>query len=39
MYRYVIEGEVQKATPGLGDKLGLEVLYGNTDTSAGACGS
>jgi hypothetical protein len=39
MYRYVIEEEVQKATPGLGDKLGLVVLYGNTDTSAGACGS
>lgn len=39
MYRYVIEGEIQKATPGLGDKLGLAVLYGNNDTSAGSCGS
>ena len=39
MYRFSTDGEVQKRTPGLGDKLGMAVLYGNTNTSAGACGS
>jgi hypothetical protein len=39
MFKYVIEGEIQKRTPGLGDKLGLAKLYGNTNTTAGSCGS
>lgn len=39
MYRYATDGEIQKRTPGLGDKLGMAALYGNTDTGAGACGS
>jgi hypothetical protein len=39
MYRFVIEGEIQKRTPGLGDKLGMAKLYANTNTTPGACGS
>jgi hypothetical protein len=39
MYRFAIQGETQKRTPGLGDKLGMAALYGNTDLSAGSCGS
>jgi hypothetical protein len=39
MYRFAIQGEIQKRTPGLGDKLGMAALYGNTDLSAGSCGS
>jgi hypothetical protein len=37
MYKFATDGEVQKRTPGLGDKLGMAALYGNTNTSAGAC--
>lgn len=39
MYRFAAEGEIQKRTPGLGDKLGMVALYANTNTSAGACGA
>lgn len=39
MYKFTMEGEIQKRTPGWGDKLGMAFLYGNTDTSQGACGS
>lgn len=39
MYKFAAEGEIQKRTLGLGDKLGLTALYGNTQTSAGACGA
>lgn len=39
MFKYVIEGEIQKRTLGLGDKLGLAKLYGNTNTTAGSCGN
>lgn len=40
MYRFAGDGEVQKATLGLGDKLGLAALYpGVPDTDAGDCGS
>ena len=39
MYPYAGLGETQKRTLGLGDKLGMQTLYGSTDVSAGACGS
>ena len=39
MYPYASLGEIQKRTLGLGDKLGMQTLYGSTDVSAGACGS
>lgn len=39
MYKFAADEEIQKRTPGLGDKLGMTALYGNTDVSAGACGS
>jgi hypothetical protein len=39
MYPYADYGEIQKRTLGLGDKLGMQRLYGSTDVSAGACGS
>jgi hypothetical protein len=39
MYPYADYGETQKRTLGLGDKLGMQSLYGSTDVSAGACGS
>jgi hypothetical protein len=39
MYKFVSLGEIQKRTPGLGDKLGMAALYGNTNTTAGACGT
>ena len=39
LYKFVIEGEIQKRTPGWGDKLGLAALYANANTTAGSCGS
>ena len=39
MYPYAEYGEIQKRTLGLGDKLGMQTLYGSTDVSPGACGS
>lgn len=39
MYKFAGEGETQKRTLGLGDKLGMDVLYGLVDTTAGSCGS
>ena len=39
MYKFATWGEIQKRTPGLGDKLGMAALYGNTDITAGSCGS
>jgi hypothetical protein len=39
MYPYVAFGEIQKRTLGLGDKLGMQTLYGSTDVTAGTCGS
>ena len=40
MYRFVGTGETQKRTLGLGDKLGLNALYGTDDTDPGpGCGS
>ena len=39
MYPYADYGEIQKRTLGLGDKLGMQALYGSTDVSAGSCGS
>jgi hypothetical protein len=40
MYRYSDTGEIQKATLGLGDKLGMAALYGSVDTEEGpGCGS
>lgn len=39
MYTYAAAGETQKSTLGLGDKLGMNALYGSADVSAGACGS
>lgn len=39
MYPYADYGEIEKRTLGLGDKLGMQKLYGSTDVSAGACGS
>ena len=39
-YRFADEGETQKRSLGLGDKLGLSALYANVpDTDAGSCGS
>lgn len=39
LYRFAGLGETQKRTLGLGDKLGMNKLYGSTDTTAGSCGS
>lgn len=39
MYKFATDEEIQKRTLGLGDKLGLVVLYANTNVSAGSCGS
>jgi hypothetical protein len=39
MYKFVADGEIQKRTLGLGDKLGMSRLYGSTNTAAGVCGS
>jgi hypothetical protein len=39
MYKFVMDGEIQKRTLGLGEKLGLAAVYGNTNITAGACGS
>ena len=39
MYRYSSLGETQKRTPGWGDKLGLDNVYGPIDTTPGLCGS
>ena len=39
MFAFVDLGEIQKRTLGLGDKLGMEALYGLTDVTAGNCGS
>jgi hypothetical protein len=39
MFPFVANGEVQKRTLGLGDKLGMQDLYGSTDVTAGTCGS
>ena len=39
MYRFVAAGEIQKRTLGLGDKLGMERLYGLTDVTPGDCGA
>lgn len=39
MYRFAGLGEIQKRTLGLGDKLGMDVLYSTGDTGAGpGCG-
>lgn len=40
MYRFGGAGETQKRTLGLGDKLGLDVLYGSGNTTPGpGCGN
>ncbi|MBI4541252.1 MAG: matrixin family metalloprotease [Gemmatimonadetes bacterium] len=39
LYFLVASAETQKRTPGLGDKLGMNALYGSLDVDAGACGS
>lgn len=40
MYKLAAEGETQKRTLGLGDKLGMDALYSTGDTTAGpGCGS
>ncbi len=40
MYKFAGLGEIQKRTLGLGDKLGMDILYSTGDTSAGpGCGS
>jgi hypothetical protein len=39
LFPFVDLGETQKRTLGLGDKLGMQELYGSTDVTAGACGS
>ena len=39
MYKFVMDGEIQKRTLGLGEKLGLAKVYGNTNITAGTCGS
>lgn len=39
MYRFAGFGETQKRTLGWGDKLGMNFLYGSTDTTPGSCGS
>lgn len=38
-YRLADLGETQKRTLGLGDKLGMNVLYSSSDVTAGSCGS
>lgn len=39
-YRFAGPGETQKRTLGLGDKLGMDALYGTSDTTAGpGCGN
>lgn len=38
MYKFAGQGEVQKRTLGLGDKLGMNALYGSADVVAGVCG-
>ena len=38
MYRFASVGETQKRSLGLGDKLGMNALYGSTDISGGTCG-
>jgi Matrixin len=39
MFPYVADGETQKRTLGLGDKLGMQDLYGSTDVAPGTCGN
>jgi hypothetical protein len=39
MFPFVDLGEIQKRTLGLGDKLGMQRLYGSTDVTAGTCGT
>ena len=40
MFRFATTGETQKGTLGLGDKLGMDVLYDTGDTGAGpGCGA
>jgi hypothetical protein len=39
MFPYVADGEIQKRTLGLGDKLGMQDLYGSADVTPGTCGS
>jgi len=39
LFPFVDLGEIQKRTLGLGDKLGMQALYGGSDVSAGSCGS
>lgn len=40
MYKFAGLGEIQKRTLGLGDKLGMDVLYSTGNTSAGpGCGN
>lgn len=38
MFPFSTLGEIQKRTPGLGDKLGLHELYDSPDVTAGVCG-
>lgn len=38
MYRFAGEEEIQKRTLGLGDKLGMQTLYGSADIAPGVCG-
>jgi len=35
MYKFAGLGEIQKRTLGLGDKLGMDALYGTGNISAG----
>jgi len=39
MYKFAGLNETQKRTLGLGDKLGMNALYGSTDIINGTCGS
>jgi len=39
LYKFAGLGEIQKRTLGLGDKLGMNALYGSADLAAGSCGS
>lgn len=39
MYNFAGDDETQKRTLGLGDKLGMQFLYGSSDVTAGSCGS
>jgi hypothetical protein len=39
MFPFVDLGEIQKRTLGLGDKLGMQALYGSSDVTAGTCGT